>query len=160
MIQESKTRRPWFRLMALPVVLSLIDMAVTLYYQPPGYWNGDRSQLIEANPLVWIALRIHPALLIPGCLGWYAIFYFLIFHTPAWVGLRCHVLWVIAHLIAIAGWLLRCNPNGIALTASLYVIAVPIAVWVFLPFRSEWSGRMPVVVPENESVVGARTLTS
>lgn len=133
--------------MALPVVLSLIDMVVTLYYQPPGYWNGDRSQLLEANPLVWIALRIHPALLIPGCLGWYPMFFLLMFRTPAWVGLRCHVLWVVAHLIAIAGWLLRCHEHGFALTASLYSIAMPTAVWVFLPFRSQWNGLAPVADP-------------
>ena len=52
MIQQSKIWRLWLRLMVLPLVISLIDMAVTLRYQPPGYWSGDRSQLIEANPLV------------------------------------------------------------------------------------------------------------
>jgi hypothetical protein len=102
-IQQNRLRQLWLRLIVLPVMLSLIDVAVTLHYQPPGYWGRDRSQLIEANPLVWIALRLHPALLIPGCIGWYALFFFLIFYPPAWIGLRCHVAWVFSHLVAIAG---------------------------------------------------------
>ena len=134
------------RLMLLPIVLSLIDGAVTLHYQPPGYWSGDRSQLIEANPLVWIPLRLHPALLIPGCIGWYALFYFLIFYPPAWIGLRCHVAWVFAHLVAIAGWLLRFHPHGLALTTLLLFIAVPVALWMFLPFRSQWNSRSRLVL--------------
>lgn len=148
MIQQSKSRRLWLRLMVLPLVISLVDMAVTLRYQPPGYSSGDRSQLIEANPLVWIALRLHPALLIPGCIGWYVLFFFRIFYPPAWIGLRCHVAWVVSHLIAIAGWLLRYDPHGFALTALLYLIAVPVAMWMFLPFRSQWNGLSPVVYPE------------
>ena len=148
MIQQSKIWRLWLRLMVLPLVISLIDMAVTLRYLPPGYWSGDRSQLIEANPLVWIALRLHPALLIPGCIGWYVLFFFLIFYPPAWIGLRCHVAWVVSHLVAIAGWLLRYDPHGFALTALLYLIAVPVAMWMFLPFRSQWNSLSPVVYPE------------
>jgi hypothetical protein len=133
--------------MALPVVLSLLDVAVTLRYQPAGYWAGDRAQVVEGNPLVWVALRVHPALLVPGCLGWYALFYFLIFRTPAWVGLRCHVLWVGGHLIAIAGWLIHFHPHGYEYTALLYAIAVPTAIGLFRPFREQWNSEVPVVVP-------------
>jgi len=134
--------------MALPVALSLVDVAVTLHYQPLGYWSGDRAQVVEGNPLVWVALRLHPALLIPGCLGWYALFYFLTFRTPAWVGLRCHVWWVVGHLIAIAGWLIHNHPHGYEYTALLYAIVVPTAVQMFLPFRSQWNGDSPLVLPE------------
>lgn len=130
--------------MALPVVLSWLDVAVTLRYQPVGYWAGDRAQVVEGNPLVWVALRIHPALLVPGCLGWYALFYFLIFRTPAWVGLRCHVLWVGGHLIAIAGWLIHFHPHGYEYTALLYAIAVPTAVGLFRPFRGQWNSEAPI----------------
>lgn len=139
----------WYsRLLAAPVFLSLLDGAVTLAYQPAAYWNGDRSQLIEANPLVWLALRIHPLMLIPGFLGWYALFFLLMFGTPAWIGLRCHVLWVLAHLIAITGWLVRLHPHGTVLSVLLWVIAVPLAATLFRPFRSQWNGAARIAMPE------------
>ncbi len=119
-------------------------MAMTLYYQPPAYWDGDRSQLIEANPLVWLALRLHPALLIPGCIAWYVLFWFLIFRTPAWIGLRCLLVWTSGHLIAITGWLVRCHPQGVALSVLLYLIAVPIGLWLYLPLRSQWNSCEPI----------------
>lgn len=146
MLQQHKNWPLSLRLLALPIVLSLLDAAVTLHYQPPAYWSGDRSQLVEANPLVWLALRLHPALLIPGCLGWYVLFYFLMFYPPAWIGLRCHVAWVGAHLVGIMGWLLRHHPHGLALAVLLYVIAVPVALWLFLPLRSQWNSRSRVVL--------------
>ena len=31
--------------------MSLIDLTVTLYYQPEAYWNGDRSVVVEGNPI-------------------------------------------------------------------------------------------------------------
>ncbi len=146
-VRQNGTWRLWLRLFAVPFVLSLIDMTVTLYYQPPAYWSGDRSHLVEANPLVWMALRLHPALLIPGCIGWYVLFFFLIFHPPAWIGLRCHVAWVGAHLIAIAGWLLRHHPHGLVLASLVSLITVSVAIWMFLPFCSQWNSRLPVVLP-------------
>ena len=97
---------------------------------------------------MWLVLRLHPALLIPGCLGWYVLFYFLMFYPPAWIGLRCHVAWVCAHLVGITGWLWRYHPHGFALTVLLYLIAVPVALWMFLPLRSQWNSRSPIVPPD------------
>ncbi len=139
------------RLLAAPAVLSLLDAAVTLAYQPAAYWNGDRSQLIEANPLVWVALRIHPLMLIPGFLGWYALFGCLIFRTPSWIGLRCHVLLAVGHLVAVSGWLIRLHPRGMVWTVLLWGIAVPLAAALFRPFRSQWNGTARVAMSDTKA---------
>lgn len=53
-------------LIALPCVLALLDIAATLLGQPPGYWQGDRSAVLDANPLVRMALGYSPWLSVPA----------------------------------------------------------------------------------------------
>lgn len=121
----------------MPVILALIDGAVTLYFQPEGYWLGDRSQALDSNPIVWLALRIHPLLLIPGYLGWFGLIALLIGFTPAWIGLRIHVLLVLGHTIAISGWLVRFGEREIALVFAIAFLAL--ATLLFLPLRKCWN---------------------
>ena len=118
----------YFRLAAVPFVLSLTDVFVTLYYQPEAYWAGDRGALIEANPIVWVALRLHPLLMIPGVLGWYGCVFLLMFKTPSRVGLRIYVLLVAGHLIGIGGWLIRNHEHGaVSITVERRSAASPSA---------------------------------
>ncbi len=126
------------RLLGLPFVLSLLDMGVTLFYQPAAYWAGDRSAAVEANPIVWLALRGHPLWLVPGFIGWYALFWFLIFRTPAWIGLRFAVFLVIGHTWAIAGWWLRYAESGWMLAGALVSLVVPWGFATIFPFRRQW----------------------
>ncbi|MFT4546352.1 MAG: hypothetical protein ACI8XO_000148 [Verrucomicrobiales bacterium] len=134
----------YFRLAAVPFVLSLTDVFVTLYYQPEAYWAGDRGALIEANPIVWVALRLHPLLMIPGVLGWYGCVFLLMFKTPSRVGLRIYVLLVAGHLIGIGGWLIRNHEHGLALTIAIVLAGVAAAAISFAPFRSQWNGDRPL----------------
>ena len=136
------------RLLAAPFVLSLLDLAVTLYFQPAAYWNGDRSVVVEGNPLARLAFSIHPLAIIPGFIGWYALVFPLIFKSPAWIGLRVHVLIVLGHLTMISGWLIRNLPQGLLLTTLVLVIALPFARRLFAPFRSQWESRAPLKLPQ------------
>ncbi len=126
------------RLLAAPFLLSLVDLSVTLYFQPEAYWNGDRSVVVEGNPLARLAFSIHPLLIIPGLIGWYALVIPLICTTPAWVGLRIHVFLVLGHLIMIAGWLMRNSGQGLILTAIIWGVAIPAAWLLFAPYRKWW----------------------
>jgi len=132
------------RLLAVPLVLSLIDVFVTLLYQPAAYWSGDRSALVEGNPTVWAALRIHPLLMIPGIAGWYGCVGLLMFRTPSWIGLRVYVVVVFGHLVGIGGWLIRHHQHGVLLTCLIALVGIGFATWMFMPFRSQWNGKKPV----------------
>ncbi|MFT6861910.1 MAG: hypothetical protein ACJAVK_000463 [Akkermansiaceae bacterium] len=126
------------RLLAAPFLLSLLDLAVTLYFQPESYWNGDRATVVEGNPIARFAFAIHPLLIIPGLLGWYALVIPLILKTPAWIGLRVHTFLVGGHLVAVAGWLIRYEEHGVIFAAVVWIIAVPFAWVLFAPFGRWW----------------------
>ncbi|CAN5264217.1 hypothetical protein BH23VER1_BH23VER1_06040 [soil metagenome] len=134
-----------FRLSALPFALSLLDMAVTLNYQPAAYWEGDRSSVVEANPAVWLALRIHPLLLVPGCVGWYALFWFLIFRTPAWIGLRFWLFLILGHSWAVGSWWVRHAEHPWLLVSLLAAAVAPVALLALAPFRDQWDARGRIV---------------
>lgn len=134
----------YVRLLAVPFVLSLIDAGVTLSYQPEGYWEGDRSVVIEGNPIVWLVLRIHPVLLVPGYVGWYGLFWWLIFRTPAWIGLRLCAFLILGHQVAIAGWLVRFHEHGWWWTAALWCVFLPLGAWALWPYRGQWEGKVPL----------------
>lgn len=130
------------RLLAAPFLLSIVDMVVTLRCQPAEYWQGyGFDHLIEANPLVRVALAIHPFMLVPGFMGWYAIVFMLQFKTPAWIGLRVHATLVLGHLIAVAGGCLRFTENPGERILLLLLLALPPAAWLFLPFAGQWNSK-------------------
>lgn len=142
------SRELLLRLLAVPFVLSLIDLTVTLVFQPEAYWQGDRSVVVEANPIARWAFLIHPFMIIPGLIGWYAIVIPVIFKSPAWLGLRVHVFLVLGHLITISGWLTRNSESGTLLTTMVWLIALPLAWFLFRPFRQLWSSNEPVSFPK------------
>lgn len=138
-----------FPLLIAPFLLSLGDFGLTLHFQPEPYWNGDRSVVVEANPVVRSAMSIHPLLLIPGFVGWYALVFPLIFKTPAWFGLRVHVFLVLGHLVMISGWLLRKAEDGGVSSLVVLAISLPFAWLIFSPFRAQWESGSPVRLPES-----------
>ena len=139
--------RPFhLRLLAAPFLLSLVDAAVTLTCQPGAYWSeGYFGNVIEANPFVWVALSIHPLMLIPGFIGWYCIVLFLMFRCQAWIGLRFHVFLVLGHTVAICGGFLRFFDGGFMLSVAFVLIALPFAALLFRPFAPQWNSQKPVI---------------
>lgn len=127
------------RLLAAPFLLSLVDLAVTLNYQPAAYWEGDRSVVVEGNPIARLAFFIHPLMIIPGFLGWYAIVIPLILKSPARIGLRIHVFLILGHLIMISGWLIRNGEDGLIWAAIVWIIFLPLSWVLFSPFKKFWN---------------------
>lgn len=127
------------RLLIAPFFLSLGDLTVTLLFQPESYWEGDRSTVVEGNPIARWALSIHPLCLIPGFLGWYAVVFPLIFKSPAWMGLRVHVFLVLGHLVMICGWLVRYGEFGTGWAIGVCSVAIPVSYLLFRPYRWQWS---------------------
>ena len=132
------------RLLLAPFLLSLADLAVTLTFQPEAYWQGDRSVVVEGNPIARYAMMIHPLLLLPGFLAWYALVIPLMLKTPAWFGLRVHLFLVSGHLIMVSGWLIRNAEDGWLWAALVILVTLPSAAFLFAPFRSQWEGKKPL----------------
>jgi hypothetical protein len=132
------------RLLTAPFLLSLIDFSVTLCFQPSAYWEGDRSAVVESNPIARWCFLIHPLMILPGMIAWYLLIIPVILRTPSWIGLRIHVFLVFSHLIATSGWLIRKHEAGFLFTIILWVLALPLA-WVLVkPKLSYWNSRAPM----------------
>ena len=127
------------RLLFIPWLLALFDVAATLYYQPGDYWNGDYSHASDGNPLVLLALRIHPLLAIPGTMMWLAISWFLLCHPAVWIALRTYVVLLIGHTIGGCGWLLRYHPQGALLYVMIALTVLCLGVWAIRPYLRYWS---------------------
>lgn len=132
------------RLLAAPFLLSLIDFTVTLWFQPSAYWEGDRSTVVESNPIARGCFLIHPLMIIPGMIAWYLLVIPLILKTPAWIGLRLHVFLVFSHLIATSGWLIRKHETGYLFTVILWVLALPLAWFLVKPYLNRWSSKLAI----------------
>lgn len=97
------------RFIILPSLLGVGDIIATLLGQTRGYWQGDWSQAMDANPLVRIALEISPLLSIPAAVIWTTLIAIAMTSLePLWRR-RLYVLLCVAHLIFIWGWIVRAD---------------------------------------------------
>lgn len=95
------------RLIYLPSILALADIAATLVGQPDSYWRGDYTAAHDANPAVVFALGISPWLSLPAAVLWVALIAFLMLYTsPLWRR-RIYLFLCISHFVFVAGWIIR-----------------------------------------------------
>ena len=134
-----------WRLLTAPFVLSFVDLTVTLLFQPAEYWAGERSAVVEGNPIARWAFSIHPLMIIPGFIGWYALIIPLILKSPAWVGLRVHIFLVLGHLVMISGWLIRNHGTGLEFAAIVWMLALPSAWALVKPYLKSWDSKKSLV---------------
>jgi len=100
------------------------DVALTLHGQPNDYWLGDRSVIVEANPLARSILQFGPWAFAGFAVAWLlpnAIVLAVWRHRAAeWL-----VLFVaLCHTVAAASWLFRSDPWGPALALVFLAAAV------------------------------------
>lgn len=132
------------RLLILPIILSVIDFSMTLLFQPTEYWEGDRTVLIEGNPIARLVLMLHPFLIVPAIAAWYVLMFPLIFQTPARIGLRVIAIHVLGHMIAISGWLIRMRDDWVWFLTPLLVVVTILVIGLLMPFRRQWNASKPV----------------
>ena len=133
------------RILILPVTLTIMDFSVTLSFQPTEYWEGERTALLEANPVARWVLMFHPLLIVPAIIVWYILIFPLIFKTPAKVGLRVVVVLILGHIIAISGWLIRMCEDWLLWVALLIGIMAILTACILLPFRRQWNAEDPIM---------------
>lgn len=98
------------RLIALPSILALMDVAVTLAGQPSGYWQGMRSLATDANPLVEQALQITPLLAIPASLAWIAMIWTIMSYLPPKWRRASYIFLCLSHLTFVWTWIYQWAP--------------------------------------------------
>jgi hypothetical protein len=75
-----RSKRLW--LCVAPVVLCVLDNALTLAGQPARYWAGDYASREEFNPVMAWALERHPLVLAAQTTAWILLFCALIVVLP------------------------------------------------------------------------------
>lgn len=103
-----------------------LDILLTTLGQPASYWAGERSTVMEANPVAAFLLTVHPALFLVAALCYAIIFTGVIYAFPKPVAWWLSIGLVLAHAGGASSWLWHFTPHysfwdGI-LNASLAVL--------------------------------------
>src|SRR5262245_6147648 len=88
-----------------PILFCVLDFALTLVFQPPEYWQGDRTRIIEGSPTFHYLLSISPAAFVVGVLVWIALFVALLLLLPDTPALMMSIATVFGHTAGTAAWL-------------------------------------------------------
>src|SRR6187397_2988668 len=118
----------------VPVLLAILDGSVTLIGQPPAYWAGDHSQVIEGTPGFRILLTHGPAAYIAGEAVWVLAFVGMILLLPTTLALTVCLAFTLGHIIGAFSWIIY-YPRGRELHIVLIVFA---AVGLAIGLRWGW----------------------
>jgi hypothetical protein len=92
-------------LCAAPAILCVLDNALTLYGQPPEYWQGDYQRANEGNPVERWFFHLHPGVFVAGTFLWVLLFVALIVALP-WRAAKVLSLGVaLGHVVGANAWL-------------------------------------------------------
>jgi hypothetical protein len=128
-----------------PILLFLIDISLTLWHQPSGYWAGDYATAIESSPEVRRVMQTHPALLFLMIAVWIGVIVLLVRLLPRTLAEIFSVSTAIAHTACASSWL-HPFPSSYQLTIALSICAGCLVVMSLHADRS--------AVPENQSQWG------
>lgn len=106
-----------------PVVLCVVDAALTLRGQPREYWSGDFSHALEFNPLGHVLLAHHPLTFAIGVAIYLTFFLMLVQLLSARLAIFTTFALSVGHAIGGAGWLVREGMIGCLLALGLIVAA-------------------------------------
>ena len=118
-----------------PMLFCALDFTLTLVWQPPEYWQGDRTRIIEGSPTFHYLLTIGPAAFVVGVLTWMAIFVPLLLLLPDTPALVTSIAIVFGHTAGAAAWLRGRFTFDYQLLVGLFALA---AVAVGLGVRWGW----------------------
>jgi hypothetical protein len=125
-----------------PLLIALLDAALTLHGQSEPYWSGDFSQPLELNPVgAWLLLQ-GPLTFALGvlfyALGLCSIMLILPGRPAFWLA----VLMVLGHGVGVASWLLRLGPTGFLLALFFLLTTERLArlCWRSVPYNQSRAG--------------------
>jgi len=103
-----------------PAALAVVDAAVTLFGQSPGYWDGF-AIIHEHNPLAFLLLRLHPALFSVAVVVWIAAFVAAIHVLPVGLARVVAFLVMLSHAFGASTWLIQW-PLGVLWVLALLLV--------------------------------------
>ncbi len=112
-----------------PLTMFALDVALTLRGQPAEYWAGDYSRAVEANPLAWLILAVHPYLFLGLAIGWAVAFVALVTLWEHRLAKVVAFVLTVGHAVGAASWLLRLGWPGVAAAVGLMVAAERLLTW-------------------------------
>lgn len=110
-----------------PVALSLLDQALTLYWQPQGYWSGRYDLALEGSPFRRL-LELHPVAYGAWVIVWIALFTTAIFLLPRRLAMVVSMGVVIGHTWGTASWIFKKAHAGYWLCILLFVYSAVLIV--------------------------------
>lgn len=116
-------RRLWLCLP--PVVMCLIDDAITLRGQSSAYWSGHWGDGFDANPVVQFCMQHHFLTMQALTAAWIAAFSALIILGPRRIALFVSLALTFAHGSAASTWLNN-EPDGYYSAMGLCVLGAAI----------------------------------
>jgi hypothetical protein len=123
-----------------PVLLSLVDAALTLAGQSADYWDGYYGAVNEMSPTFNHLLAHHPLAFVAGFAGWVVMFVCLILLLPQTLALTASIAIAMAHTAGASTWLLFRFNYGYAYQAccGLFLFtAFALAVGIRKGWRAE-----------------------
>ena len=135
----------------VPVLLAALDGSVTLVGQPPAYWAGDYSQVVEGTPGFRILLTHGPAAYVAGLAVWVLAFVGMILLLPSTLALAVCLQFTLGHTIGAFSWI-NTLPHGRELPIIVNAIA---AMGLAVGIRWGWA-----CVPGDDAPMGARLPTA
>lgn len=89
-----------------PLLPKILDMTLTLAGQCAAYWQGDYSQVAEANPLMRWVLEQHPLGFVAVSLAGMAFYASLLYWLPHKHGRLVAFIIIVVHAYGAASWLM------------------------------------------------------
>ncbi len=87
--------------------MAVMDLGATLFFQPAAYWEGDRHHAVEWNPVLLVAMWIHPGAVLIVALATYAAVMALTRILPAAITADGIIFLTLGHAAGACGWLYR-----------------------------------------------------
>jgi hypothetical protein len=134
-----KTARGWhprdrqrFWILVPALVMILLDVGVTLYFQPAEYWSANYELTTEKSPLGVILLQFHPAAFLAFILAYMLVIGLLIYWLPAPWNRIISLAAVVGHTAGLFSWL-----GGRVYWVMIVLFIVIAAITVFSWQRAE-----------------------
>jgi len=105
-----------------PVVMVVIDGALTLRGQAPQYWSKGYALVREDNPIAYWFLQWHPVVFVLGIVLWVVLFTAAIHRLPIGLARATAFAVMLGHALGAASWLIRW-PFGLPAVLGLFLAA-------------------------------------
>jgi hypothetical protein len=134
-----------------PLLICLLDGALTLIGQSPQYWAGDYSRAIEGSPTFNTMLNLSPWAAVALMALWIGVFVGIILLLPDTLALIVSIAVTFGHTAGAATWLYLRFPYGYQLCNALFLFtAVLLGTcirwgWQAIPAQHYHFGRKPIL---------------